>query len=148
MCGLAALAIGMTVAGGAADAYTQHQIGKANSAMSRAQAAQTAEIGRFNEARARDRMDRLIGRQRGELAARGVDGGAGSAEALGADAAGERAIEAQAQRFNTSSQVSALSNEARLHDYRGRVGAMNGVFRTGATTLTRSLDLWPELAGT
>ncbi len=148
MCDPATAALVLSIAGGATSAYQSAAIGNANATLAQFEADQAAEIGRFNEARARSRMDRLIARQRGELVARGVRLDSVSAGRLGAEAAGERFVEGQAQRFNTSSRVTALSNEGRILQAEGRLGAAQGLFNTGARSLTSALDLWPELAGT
>lgn len=122
-------------------------IGKQNAALARAEAAATEDVGRMQERRARDRMDRLIGIQRGQFAARGVRLDSPTAQDFGAEAATERALEGQAARFTTSQRSTALRNEGRLSEYRGRADAMMGLVRTGANTITGGLNLWPELAG-
>ncbi|MEL6886901.1 MAG: hypothetical protein AAFP87_20505 [Pseudomonadota bacterium] len=126
----------------------QRSIGRQNAALARREAAQQEEIGRFEEQRARTRMDRLISQQRAQFTARGVRLDSASAERLGSEAAIEAGLEAQAQRFNTDSQVGALNTEAELAESRGRMGFLTGMLNTGARTITGGLKLWPELAGT
>ncbi len=147
MCGIAAALLATSVAGGVHSAVTQSQMARQNAAMARYEAEQQREIGRYNEMRGRDRMSRLIARQRGQLAARGIQGGAGSALDLGEEAATERFMEAQAARYNTESRATAKTNEARIYDYQARTGLMNGLFGTGARALGSALDLWPQLRG-
>lgn len=148
MCNPAIALLAVTAVGGGMSAYQQYAIGKQNAAISRSAAETTKEIGRFNENRARDRMSRLIARQRGQLAARGVRLDSTSAERLGDEAGREAFTEAQAQRFNTDSRATAQSNEGILHDYRGKMGLITGLAQTGANTLTSGLKLWPDMAGT
>ena len=97
--------------------------------------------------RARDRMTRLIARQRGQLAARGVALDSASALDLGEEAAANRFMEGQAQRFNTQSRVDAKTNEAAIYDFSARTGLVNGIFGTAARGLGQALDLWPQLQG-
>lgn len=145
MCSIAIAALAISAIGGGVTAYQSYATGKQNAAIARSEAETTREIGRFNENRARDRMSRLIAQQRGQLAARGVRLDSTSAERLGEEAGQEAFTEAQAQRFNTETRATAKTNEAKLHEYRGTMGAMSGVFQTGARTLTNSLQLWPDL---
>ena len=126
----------------------QNAIGKQNQAIANAQAAQTREIGRVNEQKSRTRMERLIAQQRGQYAARGVRLDSVSVERMGQDAGEQKFVESQAQRFNTDSRATALTNEGLLHRARGKAGAFKGLINTGASTITGALDLWPELAGT
>lgn len=147
MCSFAGAALAVSTIGGISDASQQRQIGRANAATATAEAAQTREIGQFNEARARDKMSRLIGQQRGQYAVRGVQLNSASAQRMGAEAAEEMNLEATAQRFNTESRVTSLTNEATLQSYRGQMGYMSGMAQVGANALTGSLKLWPELAG-
>lgn len=141
-------AIAMQAGGMAMQAGRQRAIGRANAATARFEADQTREIGRFNESRARDRMTRLIAQQRGQLAARGVNLSSTSAQRLGAEAGAEMATEAAAQRFNTDSRATALTNEGRLHQSSAQMNFLTGVTGAGATALTNTLNLWPELVGT
>ncbi|MES2667458.1 MAG: hypothetical protein V4712_15270 [Pseudomonadota bacterium] len=120
---------------------------KQNAAFARYEAEQTREIGKANEARARDRMSRLIARQRGQLATRGVRLDSASALDLGEDAAKESFMEAQAARFNTDVRVNAKNNEAAISDFTARTSMVNGIFGTGARALGQALELWPELQG-
>ena len=147
MCGIAAAALAASVIGGGVSAYQQQQVGQANAALARTEAAQTREIGRFNESRARDRMSKLIAQQRGQLVANGVQLDSTSAIDLGDQAAREMALEGQAQRFNTDSRATALTNEAKLQRYRGQMGFLTGAAQVGAQALSGSLKLWPDLAG-
>jgi len=150
MCGpaLAPISLALSAVGGVYSAMQQNAIGKQNQAIADAQAAQTREIGRENERKSRSRMERLIAQQRGQFAARGVRLDSVSAERLGQEAGEQQNVEAQAQRFNTDSRATALTNEGLLHRARGKAGAFTGLLKTGASTLTGALDLWPELAGT
>ena len=116
-------------------------------AYARYEAEQTKEIGKANEARTRSRMDRLIARQRGQLAARGLRLDSASALDLGEEAATENFLEAQAARFNTKSRVDAKTNEAAIYDFTARTGMVNGFFGTAARGLGQALDLWPQLQG-
>ncbi|WP_112312490.1 hypothetical protein [Pseudogemmobacter bohemicus] len=145
MCGFAPLAFATSAVTGIYGAFSSRNMAKSNAAMSRYEAAQTREIGAFNEMRGRDKMSRLIARQRGQLAARGVDGSAGSALDLGEEAAYERFTEAQASRFNTNQRVTAKQNEAAISDYQASTGFLNGMFGTAANSMTQALQLWPEL---
>lgn len=148
MCDIGTALIAMSAVSGVGSAVSQNAIGKQNAAMARYQAEQTREIGAYNERKGRDRMSRLIAQQRGQLAARGVQGGVGSALDLGEEAATERFMEAQASRYNTDSRATAYENEARISDYQASTSLFNGIMGTGASVLGQSLDLWPELAGT
>lgn len=147
MCDFGAAAMLLSAASGLYGAKQQSNIAKQNAAFARYEAAQTAEIGRANELQARDRMSRLIARQRGQLATRGVRLDSLSALDLGEDAAKQAGIEAQAQRFNTEVRVKAKSNEAAINDYQAKTGMWNGVFNTGARAMGQALDLWPQLQG-
>ena len=147
MCNIAAAGLAVQGIMGVSASSQQRAIGRQNAATARAQAEQQAEIGRFEEQRSRSRMDRLIKQQRAQFASRGVRLDNASALRLGEEAAAERAIDAQAKRFNTDSQVGALNAEADLAERRGQLGFLRGVATTGARTITRSLQLWPELAG-
>lgn len=147
MCGFPAIMIATSIAGGVQGAVAQQAVGRQNAAMARYEAEQTREIGAYNEMRGRDRMSRLIARQRGQLAERGIQGGTGSALDLGEEAAYERFTEAQASRFNTNARVTAKMNEAAISDYQATTGFWNGMFGTGARAMGQALDLWPELAG-
>ena len=147
MCGLPAIMLMTSVAGGVQGAVAKSNMAKSNAAMARYEAAQTREIGAYNEMRGRDRMTRLIAQQRGQLSARGIQGDTGSALDLGEAAAYERFTEAQATRFNTNQRVTAKNNEAAISDYEATTGFWNGMFGTGARAMGQALDLWPELAG-
>lgn len=147
MCSVGAAGLVLSGVMGLSEASNQRAIGQYNSALARREAQQAEEIGRVEEQRARSRMDRLISRQRASLAARGVRLDSASAERLGAEAAEERSVEAAAQRFRTGEQVTALNSEAQLAEARGNLGFMTGLSRTAAGTITRGLELWPELAG-
>ncbi|GAB1361830.1 hypothetical protein MASR1M32_10660 [Rhodobacter sp.] len=116
--------------------------------MARYEAAQAKEIGKANEARARDKMSRLIARQRAQYATRGVRLDSAAAMDMGGEAGAESYVEAQAQRLNTQSRVTAKTNEAILYENGARAGLVNGIFGTAARGLTQALDLWPELQGT
>ncbi|MES2667928.1 MAG: hypothetical protein V4712_17725 [Pseudomonadota bacterium] len=147
MCDIGLALLGLSVGGGVYSAYSQNQMAKQNAAFARYEAEQTREIGKANEARSRDRMGRLIARQRGQLAARGVRLDSASALDLGEEGAKENFMEAQASRFNTDVRVKSKLNEAAISDYTARTALVNGVFGTGAKALGQSLDLWPELQG-
>lgn len=149
MCGpaLAPIALALSTAGGVYSAVQQGAIGRQNQAIANAQAAQMREIGRVNEQKSRSRMDRLIAQQRGQFAARGVRLDSASAQRLGQDAGQQQFVEAQAQRFNTDSRATALTNEGLLDRARGKANAFKGILNTGASALTDALDLWPELVG-
>lgn len=146
MCEIAAAGLALSAVSGLALARQQSSIGKQNAIAARTEATQQAEIGRYEEQKSRSRMDRLIQQQRAQLSARGVRLDSVSAQRLGAEAAGERNVEAQARRFGTGSQVAALNTEAGLSERRGRLGFLTGVAGTAARTITGSLQLWPELA--
>lgn len=148
MCDIGTAALVASGFGKVTAAIGQRRIGRANAATGRAEAAQTREIGRYNESRARDRMERLIAQQRGSLVARGVNLSSTSAERMGAEAAAEAATEAAAQRFNTDSRATAQTNDAILNEARGQAGFLAGISDAGSSTLTGALRLWPELAGT
>lgn len=122
-------------------------IARQNAAFARYEAAQMAEIGKANEMRARDRMSRLIARQRAQLATRGVRLDSVSAQDLGGEAGAEAHIEAQAQRLNTESRVIAKTNEATIYDNTARANMLNGIFGTASRTMGQALELWPELQG-
>lgn len=147
MCDFGVSAMLLSAGAGLYGAKQQAGISKQNAAFARYEAAQTAEIGRANEMQARDKMSRLIARQRGELATRGVRLDSVSALDLGEEAAKQSAMEAQAQRFNTDVRVNAKTNEAKINDYQAVTGMWNGVFGTGAKALNQSLELWPQLQG-
>lgn len=149
MCGpaLPVIMLATSVAGGVYSASTQAAMSKGNAAFARYEAEQTKEIGRANEARARSRMDRLIARQRGQLAARGVRLDSASALDLGEEAAKESFMEAQSQRFNTKVRADAKTNEAIIHEANAKTAMTTGFLGTGARALGQSLDLWPGLAG-
>lgn len=140
-----ALLVGAQAMGGLYSAVQQRAIGRQNAALARTEAAQMQEIGAFNERQARDRMDRLIARQRGQLAGRGVRLDSAAALDLGDEAGREKAMEAAATRFNTRSRVQAKTAEAAISDFGARTALANGVFNTGARVLQSSLELWPEL---
>lgn len=146
MCEIATAGLVLSGVTGLAVASQQASIGKQNAATARTEAAQQAEIGRYQEQKSRSRMDRLIQRQRAQFSARGVRIDSASALRLGEEAAIERNIDAQAQRFGTKSQVDALNTEATLAQRRGRLGFLTGVAGTAANTITSSLQLWPGLA--
>lgn len=148
MCDIATAMLVTSIAGGVSSAVSTSQMNKQNAAFARYEAEQTKEIGRYNEQVGRDRMARLIGRQRGQLAARGVRLDSAASLDLGEEAATQNFMEAQASRFNTNSQVQAKTNEAAISDYSASVGLVNGLFGTGAKALGQSLELWPELRGT
>ncbi|MDW3181775.1 hypothetical protein [Roseobacter sp.] len=147
MCDIATAGLIVSGVAGLSSASQQRSIGKQNAAVARAEADQRAEIGRYEERKSRNRMDRLISQQRAQLSARGVRLDSASALRLGEEAAAERAIDASAARFNTDSQVNALNTEADLAERRGRLGFLRGVAGTASKSLTGSLQLWPELAG-
>jgi hypothetical protein len=149
MCGplLAPIALATSVAGGAYSAVAQGRMNKQNAAFARYEAEQLKEIGRAGEARSRDRMDRLIARQRGQIAGRGIRLDSTSAQDLGEEAAAERFLEAQAQRFNTTSRVQAKTNEAAISDYAATTSRAGGFLGTATRALGRALDLWPQLQG-
>ena len=147
MCDLGLGSLILSAAGGAYSAVTQSRMAKQNAVFARYEADQAKEIGRANEARARSRMDRLIGRQRGQFAARGVQLNSASSLDLGEMAAKENFMEAQATRFNTQGQVNAKTNEAAISDYSARVGLVNGMFGTATRSLSQALDLWPQMQG-
>lgn len=148
MCEIATAGLILSGVMGLQQARQQRSIGKQNAATARTEAAQEAEIGRYEERKSRNRMDRLIKQQRAQLSARGVRLDSASSLRLGEEAAGERAIEASAARFNTGSKVDALSTEADLAERRGKLGFLTGVANTASRSLNSSLQLWPELAGT
>lgn len=148
MCNIAAAGLAISGITGLAQARQQPSIGTQNAALARAEAEQQAEIGRYEEIKSRNRMDRLIKQQRAQHAARGVRLDSASSLRLGEEAAAQRSIEASAARFNTSSQVNSLNTEADLAERRGQLGFLTGVANTAGRTITNSLRLWPELAGT
>jgi hypothetical protein len=147
MCDIATALLATSVAAGGVGAYGAYQTSKQNAAFARYEAAQMKEIGKANEAKARDRMSRLIAQQRAQIMTRGVRLDSPSALDLGQEAGQEAYTEAQAQRLNAQSRVAAKSNEAIIHDNTATTGLMNGIFGTAARGLTRALDLWPELQG-
>lgn len=147
MCDFGIVGLALSTAGGVYSAVQQSNMAKQNAAFARYEAEQTKEIGRANEAAARNRMSRLIARQRGQLAARGVRLDSASAMDLGEEAATESFMEAQSARFNTNSRVAAKSNEAAIYDFSARTGLVNGMFHTAANGLGQALDLWPQLQG-
>lgn len=147
MCDLATAGLVLSIGSGAYSAVQQNNIAKQNAAFANYEAAQTREIGKANEARARSKMDRLIAKQRAQLSTRGVRLDSASAMDLGGEAGAEKFIEGQAARISTESRVNASLNEAAILRQQGRVGMLNGMFMTGARAITGALDLWPELQG-
>lgn len=147
MCDFGIIGLALSTAGGVYSAVKQSAMAKQNAAFARYEAEQTKEIGRANEARARDRMSRIIARQRGQLAARGVRLDSAAALDLGEEAAAESFMEAQAARFNTKSRVDAKTNEAAIYDFTALTGKVNGIFGTATKGLNQALDLWPQLQG-
>ena len=147
MCDFGITAMALSAVSGVYGAVSQAGLSKQNAAFARYEAAQTAEIGRANEMQARDKMSRLIARQRGQLATRGVRLDSVSALDLGEEGAKQGALEAQAQRFNTDVRVKAKTNEAAISDYQATTGMWNGMFSTGAKAMGQALDLWPALQG-
>lgn len=139
--------LGASIISGGASAVSQSAMARQNAAFARYEAAQIKEIGAYNEMKGRDRMSRLIGQQRAQLAARGVQGNVGSALDLGDEAAAQNFMEAQATRFNTNVRAQSKSNEAAISDYQATTGLWNGMLGTGARALGQALDLWPQLAG-
>ncbi len=148
MCDIATAGMILSGVSGVASASQQRAIGNQNAAIARVEAEQAREIGRYEEAKSRSRMDRLISQQRAQLSARGVRLDSASSQNLGHAAGVERAMEAQAVRFNAESQASSLNAEAQLAESRGQLGFLTGVANTASRTITSSLKLWPELAGT
>ena len=148
MCDFGATALLLSTAGGLASANMNAGMNRTNAALSRYEASQTAEIGRFNEMQARSKMGRLIASQRGQLIARGQSLNSTSAQEFGAAAAEQSFMEAQAQRFNTEQQVTAKTNEAAIYDYTARAGLLAGTVGTAARGMGQALDLWPQLMGT
>lgn len=147
MCDIATGALVLSLVSGGYSAVQQSNAMKQNAAFARYEAEQTKEIGRYNEARASDKMDRLIARQRAQIATRGVRLDSLSSLDLGEEAAGEKFAEVQSQRFNTSVRVQSKLNEAKISDAGARTALVSGVLGAGTKALTQSLDLWPELQG-
>lgn len=141
-------ALVLSAIGGMRSNNANAAIGRTNAALAQYEAKQTAEIGRFNEAQARSRMERLISAQRSQLLARGQSLASTSAQEFGAAAAEQAAMEAETQRFNTSQAVTAKSNEAAIYDYQAGTGLAAANFGTMTRTLGQALDLWPQLMGT
>lgn len=147
MCDFGIIGLAASAATGLYGAAQQSGMAKQNAAFARYEAEQTKEIGKANEARSRSKMDRLIARQRGQLAARGLRLDSASALDLGEEAGTENFMEAQSARFNTKSRVDAKTNEAAIYDYTARTSMMNGVFGAATRGLGQALDLWPQLQG-
>jgi protein-disulfide isomerase len=147
MCDIATAALIMAGGGQIYSGMTQKAIGEANAAAATQQAAVARQVGRHNQKRMRDRMSRLIGRQTGQIASRGVQLDSQAAGNLAEDAGYERAVESQVAQFQTAQQVAQFQNEATIQEFRGTTGMMQGVFNAGGTVLNGALDLWPELGG-
>lgn len=147
MCDLGTAGLILSAGTGLYGAAQSASMARQNAAFARYEAAQAAEIGKTNEMRARDRMSRLIARQRAQIATRGVRLDSVAAQDLGGEAGAEAFIEAQAQRLNTETRVKAKTNEATIYENTARANMLNGIFGTAARTVSEALDLWPELQG-
>ena len=147
MCDIGTAGLLLTAGSGVYGAMSSASMARQNAAFARYEAAQTAEIGKANEMRARDKMSRLIARQRAQIATRGVRLDSTSAQDLGGEAGAEGFIEAQAQRLNTESRVKAKSNEALIYENTARANMANGILGTASRTMSQALELWPELQG-
>lgn len=136
-----AVTIGSQVVGG----IQQAQVHKANARMAQIEADQQRDIGRIEEMNARTRMDALISRQAGQLAARGIQLDSASALDLAEAAGREKFMEAQAARFNRESRATSLENESSLSSSYAGGAILGGASRAGATFMNAAPTIWPGL---
>jgi hypothetical protein len=122
-----------SVGGAVFSGIQQQQVAKANARAAGIEADRAREVGRIQEAQARDDMRRAIARQRAGLAAAGISLASPSALDLGQEAGEQAFLDAQAVRSGADARARSLDFEARLSRAEGR-RALFGGFAQGAVT--------------
>lgn len=102
-------------------------------------------LGAIEDGRIREKFRAELGRQRAELAARGISLDSPTAVLLGEEAAREASFAGQSRRSEAVSRADELDATARQMRARGRLSLMRGAMSGVSTFLERGPDVWPGL---
>lgn len=148
---LAVIGLGLTAVGGyqqyqaqRANADYQEQVGERNAEIGRRQAAQERDIGNIDEERHLRKVRQMLGAQRAQQAANGLDINTGSALDLQAETAGFGAADASTIRSNALRRAWGLDvgavndlNAGRAEAAASRNAATGTLITTGASMVNQ-----------
>lgn len=139
--------IGMLVSAGGkiAQGVATNQAAQENAANIREQMATEAQLTAVEDVRLRDQMRAQIGKQRLQLAGRGVNLDSPSAIFLGAQAAAELSYASQSLRSRGAARQAELAAGARASEAKGRMALLTGTLGAAGTVLNAAPDIWPDL---
>ena len=145
---LAVMAVGTAVSAGMT--YYQGQqankIAKANAQIADNNADRAEQVGRVNEALARDELRHELARQRARISAAGVDLSDGTSIDFGQEAGEQAYLETQRVRIQTEDAARNFRTDAALSRAEGRMARISGA--VGAfTTLTSSAGSFAGAGG-
>lgn len=135
------LAVGGQVAQGIAGARDA----RAQAQMLEQQRQDEIRLASIEDGRIRERFRAELGRQRAELAARGISLDSPTAVLLGEEAAREASFASQSRQSEAASRSAELDATSRQLRARGRLSLMRGAVSGVGTLLQSAPDVWPGL---
>lgn len=142
---LQTLATIATIGGTLYSGISAYQAGKAQAVALENQAKTEAQLTAVQDQRERKKMSGLIGKQRAEIAGRGIDMSSPTAVYLGQTAAQEMSFNSQAIRSGGMARQVELSTQAKLARSNASAGLVKGVIGAAGDFLTMGPETWPGL---
>lgn len=140
------LSTALSVGGTIMQAQQTAAVGRYNAEVARVEADRAREVGRLQEAQARETITRDMARQRAAIARAGVSITSPTSIDLGADAANTREMHLQGIRSQAEDRARGLDAEARLSEYEAKSAKIAGFGQAGATLL-RGASAWTRAGG-
>lgn len=147
MCELASLGLIAKIGGGIVSGVSGFAQSRNQARQIEEQAATEQVLNGIEDVRLRDKMRAQIGKQRLQLAGRGVSMDSPAALALGQQAASELSYASQSVRSHGAARQAELKAGARASRAQGTMALLKGGFSAAGSFLDGAPDVWPGLFG-